>query len=312
MSKTGTTTLQHAVFAAHSEIYYLGKFRATKHPRGCRSREVYNLLAPLIWHQGKVRDWQVQQDRYATLIDDQAGQDQVVVASWEGLGGGPADVYRTMIADLRRMNPGLAVLMCVRNPLKWLPSQYLQEIQGQYLKKNRDHSFHGRAWLSFDDWMDRKAALIGGIRKWCSYVDNCGSAIKLLGKENVGVFLFEELVNDPTRYYTAVSDYLGVDAEETIRLAADAHRNPRLTETEVDFIRGVDGSLLRRLLWRMQTPKARKQNMRRATNDQGESAGARVQLSAELKDRIAAGTRDCSLWLQDDLGLPVKEYDYPT
>lgn len=49
LSKTGTTTLQRALFANHPEISYLGKYVPSKAPKGCLSQDVYDFLNPLLW-----------------------------------------------------------------------------------------------------------------------------------------------------------------------------------------------------------------------------------------------------------------------
>ena len=48
-SKTGTTTLQRAVFPHHSQLYYLGKIHKSEHGRQCITADTFDFLTPLLW-----------------------------------------------------------------------------------------------------------------------------------------------------------------------------------------------------------------------------------------------------------------------
>ena len=48
-SKTGTTTLQRAVFENHAQLYYLGKIYQSEHQRLCVSSDTFDFLASLLW-----------------------------------------------------------------------------------------------------------------------------------------------------------------------------------------------------------------------------------------------------------------------
>ena len=76
-------------------------------------------------------------------------------------------------------------------------------------------------------------------------------AVRLLGASNVGVFLFEAFRSDPKQYLKDVSGFLGVDAQETIDLAAGQHLHTRLFESQVNRMRAINSSLVGRLAWRL-------------------------------------------------------------
>jgi len=311
IAKTATSTLQQTVFTSHSEIYYLGKLVKSESPRGCRSQEVYDLLEPVLWRRKKIRDWQQQLERFQALVVDQAGADQVVVASWEALGGIKKTKFRALVEDLRRMCPSAQVLVCMRNPLTWVSSQYLQNVQGHFLKNNRGKIFRGRPWLSFEEWAESKRSNRDGIGGWLSHGANARMAVEILGRENVGVFLFEELSQDPGAYYAALAGFLDIDAQESVRLAEGAHKNPRVSVAELEYIKGQDSNPVRRFLWRRQNQHVRNLALQKAILMNGDTTGARVELPEHWFEPIASATRETNMWLKEELGLPVEKFGYP-
>ena len=153
ISKTATSTLQQAVFCRHPEIFYLGKMVKVKIPRGCRSKEIFDLLAPVLWSPVVDTDWAALSGRFRAEVLENADETHAVIGSWEGLGGMKSKPFSGLLERLQLLEPDVRLLICLRNPLTWATSQYLQKVQGQYLKTNHDAIFSGRPWQSFEDWI---------------------------------------------------------------------------------------------------------------------------------------------------------------
>ena len=52
-------------------------------------------------------------------------------------------------------------------------------------------------YIDIDEWLKRKTSKNLTLEEAFPYNWNIQAAVNLLGKENVGVFVFEELINDP-------------------------------------------------------------------------------------------------------------------
>lgn len=311
LSKSGTATLQRTIFREHSQIYNLGKNVSLDVPKGCRSQQIYQLLDPLLWHPSTLTNFDELRRQYASLVITEATDKQVAVGSWEALGDTENHQFEQMINRVVRVAPDMKMMISLRNPLNWMGSLYLQELQGHYVKKNRDDVFRGRPYLSFDEWIARKTGN-RPIRDWLAHVENIKSAISLLGRERVGVFLFEQLRSEPSEYYAAIASFLGIDKDETLRLSAESHYNKRLLKTEVDYAEKVNASFLSRHRWRNQNKKERKMAMQKHVQSSGEDrTPAKANLSEFWRDQVVDGTRKDYHWLSRELGLDLAQYHYP-
>jgi len=66
--------------------------------------------------------------------------------------------------------------------------------------------------------------------------------VNLLGQENVGVFLFEELLADPDSYYRSICEFIGIETAEGVRLSRQQHFNRSLTQKQFNRIREFNDS----------------------------------------------------------------------
>ncbi|TGD73504.1 hypothetical protein E4634_10765 [Mangrovimicrobium sediminis] len=311
MPKTATSTLQEAVFRQHPDVFYLGKSTKNGVTKGTRSQEIYDVLKPVLWSPKGNTDYAALAARFKELAIDPAGEEQVVIASWEGLGGIRERRFRSLLERVQQIYPEYRLLKCLRNPVNWVTSQYLQNVQGQFLKKNRDAYFHGRPWVPFETWLKRRYTKHGDMSLWLSAADNIKVAVDVLGRENVGVFLFEDMIADADAYYRGISEFIGIDGEKTLELVAGAHANPRLTQAEYDHIREVDSSLVARTRWRFSPDAERRRQMRKISRAQPDSPGVKIALTDEVRQRVIDSTCEGNRWLRDELGLDVERHGYP-
>ncbi len=310
LSKTATTTLQRAVFEKHSQIYYLGKIYKSPHPRQCISTEVHDFLSPLLWKLDQSLDADAHRRFFSETLQPAARTSTVILGSWEGLGDRDAASFETSVTRLAEVTGGCKLMMSLRNPINRLPSNYLQHLRGNQ-KQLADR------FVSFEEWLDQYSETRGGFDELFIYSQNIETAIRILGKEKVGIFVYEEYQAKPEQYLQRVSAFLGVEAEETIRLADNQHLHTRLFDSQVEKMKELDSSFLGRLLWRLSNVDLKKKLVGFSDTEsviESSVSGdkpASVDLSADSIQRITEASREDHQWLVNNLQLDLEQYDYP-
>jgi hypothetical protein len=297
LAKTASTTLQQSVFCNHPEIHYLGKKTGSKSSKACLNENIYQILSPILWaHKKSMNQPSSVREKLKFPLSD----DRPLVASWEGLGSINNTDFRIMLNRAQKTFDTVRVLFVLRNPLTRIPSVYLQNLRGNFKKQN--HPWMGSSiYLDFDKWYSNKNSIS------FNYFNNIHLSIEELGKENVGVFLFEGLKNNPSQFYTAIADYIGINAETTVALSENQHKNPRITEAQINYIRNVNKSWLKRILYKYQSVKTRKETLKSLS----ESKLFKVIISKEIEKDITNRSREEHQWLVDNLGLTLEKFDYP-
>ncbi len=311
LTKTATTSIQRSLFSVHPDIYYLGKELTYPAAHGCRSDHVHNMLEPAIFKIGFDFDPEhCKRIFLQTVLPDVSGN-QVIVGSWEGIGSTESEtLFGEKIKRLLRIFGYLKILVVLRNPYNRLPSQYLQDLRGQFIKM--DHpSMNGRAFLEFGNWFKNVTSFRGKGDPF-SYGRNIQKASQLIGKTNIGVFLYEQLLNDPIDYYTRICAFLGIDTGEALAQSAKGRFNLRLTERQVNIIRETESNLVRRLLWRIKSKKARRIILKHPIAASGdESKPACVTMSEEIRMSIAERSCKAHRWFMHEFDLDLEKYGYP-
>ena len=80
--------------------------------------------------------------------------------------------------------------------------------------------------VSLDKWIE--IALEDNLTKYLSslkYYEIADVYSELFGKDNVGLFLFEDLVSQPQKFAAQISAFLDIDAKETRTLLKNKHEN---------------------------------------------------------------------------------------
>lgn len=312
LPKTGTTTLQNALFPNHPQIHYIGKSQHFTGPRGVQSREAYRALQPVLWQKGNVADPALIRRSFGLDADGSASDRELVLGSWEGLGmiPDPQD-FATILTQLQRIFGRSRLLITLRNPLTWAPSEYLQQLRSQYLYRNRPHlGFH--VFVDFDEWMRRMRAKDATNRVFFTYGPNIRAASEAIGKENVGVFLFEDFTADPIRFGKSLCRFMGIDGNGVADGLANEHRNPRMTQAQMSLLQHTEASLLRRLAWRCSPGTLRTRKLIAADGSAltpGEPA--RIVLSEAQRESISAQTGEANRWIAEEFGLDLERHGYP-
>ncbi len=307
LHKTGNDTIQKTLFSGHPEIYYIGKYVRNKIPRGCLSQEIYNFLNPLIWNISQPLDF----DRHRRVLREQilpgVEPGKFLVGSWEGLGKSPMNEYVEIIKRLQSIFGFCRIMMTIRNPLTQAPSYYLQNIRGNFLYRNRPW-MGNLPYIDIDEWLKRTISKNLTLEEVFSYSQKIQVAGNLLGKENVGVFLFEELINDPGRHYSAICDFIGIDVAQGLELTRQRHMNKRITQGQVEYLQQLNNSTLYKLILKFKGPKSRKRFLDANASD---GIPANVSLSTQWKQRISDATLIGNRWIDENYNLSLQKYDYP-
>jgi len=209
-------------------------------------------------------------------------------------------------------------MIVLRNPLTRLPAWYLQAARGHYLWDRKPGFRRGRPYLGFQKWLHWHVLRAGSTADWLCYVENVENAIAILGEENVGVFVFEQLRDDPIEYYTSIARFLNIGVEESLALVDGKHYNTRLSESQLDYISKVDSSLGNRFRWRFSSRKTRRiaagiksgyaEDVSESTSNE---VAARVELTPAWKTRICEATRAGHVRLSKRLNIDLGRYGYP-
>jgi len=308
LMKTGSTTMQRSLFPDHSQLIYLGRhYDRNSIKKGVFSEEIYEALRPVIWDVNCSLDVTETAKLCWGRIFPEGDGNKLVVGSWESLGDRPTIPYRRMLDRTRKIFGRCRVMYVLRNPETQIPSEYLELIKEKFLRRKREW-MGPSASLSIDEWFARKLRKGAALSSSLNYPQNIQVSVELLGKENVGVFLFEDLQADSEAYYQAISGFLGIDEEETLALTKQKHFNPRLSQGQLDLIWKLDSSVLTRRMLSRLTPRWRHFLLRKISKSTGP---AKVERSPELHEQIVNSTRDGHRWLVENFDLPLEKYGYP-
>jgi len=306
LPKTGTATIQQSLFTGHPEICYFGKDKRNKIPKGCLSQDIYRFIKPLIWNISR----QLDVDRYRAILREQiipkVDPGKFLVGSWEALGNSSVKEHTERINRLQSIFGSCRVMMTIRNPLAQVSSEYLQDIRGHFVKQDR--LWMGTSpYIDIDEWLERRISNRKSLDKALSYSRNIQAAVNRLGKENVGVFVFEELISDPDRYYGAICDFIGIDVAQGLKLTRQKHLHKRITQDQVEYLQRLSNSSWNKLILKIKGQRSR----RRLFNaNAGDSVPAKVSLPWQWEQKISDATRAGNRWIAENYHLPLEKYNY--
>jgi len=305
-SKTGTTTLQKALFRRHPDIFYLGQYVPSNVSGYCLSEEIYQLLRSLLWDLSAPLDVDQSRQQLARICAAADATGKVWVGSWEGLIQRPPAMIREMIQRVQAVFGGCRILLTLRNPLTRIPSEYLENLKGHFIKGASP--WMGKLpYIDIEQWLHR-AAEGEYLTNMMSYGSSIQEAVRILGVDQVGVFLFEELRKDPARFYSKIFSFLSIDPVSGMSLTQNEHLHPRTTQGGVDFLKRLNHSHFQSWFLRHATKEYRKAIW--AKKSEG-SPAVQVRLPPAWVGRVVAGTCQGHRWMAETFGLALAEHGYP-
>jgi hypothetical protein len=307
LPKTATTMLQAHLFPCHSQIEYLGKF--TEQRGEFRDAAVRAVIMNTI--RGNVFDADVDRFRrqFSQSIAPTFRTGRVPLWSSEDLTVGGERRRRAKAENLRAVFGDCRVIIALRHPLRLVESLYLHLLKAHHVGTGWRLGAPPR-YFAVDDWLhEHWRRPEKGALAHLDYARTIEILADVFGKEAVGVFLFEHLVEDAHRFVESLCRFVGVDAEEGVRLAAGKRANDRLTILELNRIKAMEKSSLQSTLFRF-APKALRERML-GTRRANQGGGAQAPLPMTWRERLAEMTRPGNRWLMEQWDLPLDRYEYP-
>ncbi len=295
--KSGTTTLQANLFARHRQILSLGR------PYAGSRAGAYNLTEAI---DGIGFDI----GQFKSLFDEAVKakiepQHSCMVLSDEIL---ISNAYlRAPIAKrIKAALPGAQVIFTIRNQISAAESYYANH--GRVLKRV-PKPYLGRQ-VSLENWLEhafanRETSFLGLI-DYCATIE-CYEGV--FGKDNVRVFLFEEMTENPKKFATDLCAYLDVDAEEASRLLRSESKNRRVSHRLTGYAKLRDHVFPNQRLSEV-LPGGR--SLRKALR-QYLSAGKSLQvtLPEPWESRFYEVYRNGNARLAESRDLPLADHGYP-
>jgi hypothetical protein len=302
LPRTGTTTLQTRLFAAHSQINYLGIFKRQK-PRWsrqyvlqCRDVVTTDLMNRLMFGDPTTAPAEASRVVWSDIRLCHPGKR--TVWSWEGL---TADVHE-MRARRARLLAEVAkpakVLVTIRHPVSLLESTYFQILR----RNNRGRRLRQVWYQPIDTWLEQHWQ--GEIAPLLDYARTIDLYCGLFGRDAVHILLYEHLRGDAEAYFRSVCGILGIDEREgTARTAG--WRDNEASAALIDTVRRVGGGWLGRLRVRLAVARQLRGTLRPTKGSRMPRIGAAGR--AAVAERTRAGNR----MLAERFGLDLVRHDYP-
>lgn len=307
LPKTATSLLQANLFPHHSQIEYLGKF--------CEGRSRFrdSAVRAIIMDMARGNVFEPDRDRCRSLflrtIAPAAEAGKVPLWSSEDLTAGSPRRRRARAENFRAVFGDCRVILTLRHPVRFVESMYLYKLKAANVGPEgrlgtAPRYFRIDQWLGEESRRPEKGALTH-----LEYAQTIEMLAGVFGRESIGVFLFEQLVEDAPGFLRALCEFIGIDPDEGIRLTAGKRRNDRWTSAELDRFKAVERSTWRSTAFRFAPRSLRERMLRR--NGADDDPPARAHLPSEWRERIARLTGPGNRWLAERWSLPLDRYDYP-
>lgn len=307
LPKTATTMLQAHLFPRHSQIDYLGKFVDRKSK--FRDAAVRTIITTTTRGNLFKADLDSCRRLFSQTIAPTFSAGRVPLWSSEDLTVGGLRRRQTRTENLRAVFGDCRVIVALRHPLRFVESMYLYKLKTAHLGPDWRLGTPPRCF-GIDEWLGRHwRRPEKGALSHLDYARTIEILANVFGKDAIGVFLFEQLVENADRFVQSLCRFLGVDPAEGVRLAAGKRANDRLSTAEIDRIRAMEKSFLGSTVFRFASKALRRRMLGIRTTKP--SPAARAHVPPPWKERIAEMTRQGNRRLMQRWNLPLESYGYP-
>jgi hypothetical protein len=289
-NKAGSTTLQRALFARHPGVLSLGKPEPVK--AALKAVSAIHDHCDVREKSPSPLDRDALRASWLSAIADANGR--LPVFSREELvryylyGGTDPDRLPRAISE---MAGPVRVVLVIRHQVRLIESLYVQ-------KANSANYLEPEEWLkSQPDWF------AFGFR-FAEVADAWG---RVVGRQNVGVFVFEEMVRDTAGFGKRLCDFIGIDAGIGVPLLLHQHENVRKSDRTQVYARFRSSFFPRVSLGTLLPAPVR--NAWRNYLEGGRRA--KVELPAQWMDRIRDHYVADNRRLAKEYQLPLEEHGYP-
>lgn len=206
--KTGTTFLNRKFFTNHPQIHHMGKPYAEDDPIREIVERVIGLkkydvdLCRSIYEKNIVS---IQQRKIISISDGQIVKQNHVKNFYE--------IPKRLIDIFG----DISVIVVIRKQYDYIKSLYVQHIGVNNEKK------------SFDEWFDQNWDSGGMLKSRVNYLDRIKPYIEILGTNNVGIFIYEELQKNPESFIKNICDFIDCNYPNSFKKDNKRKLNKRMT-----------------------------------------------------------------------------------
>jgi hypothetical protein len=282
--KAASTTLQMSVFNRHEEIKYVGTpFSDRQDLRAFFLRMAMG---------DETSNWQSDLNMYREkYVLPFQGQAKPLVMSYDQLCRLDRANRKVVAERLKLLVGNAKIIIVLRDQLDWLVSHFIFE-QGNAVK------------VGFDDFMTHRwQNSLSGYRHFLNYQNFVQSYADVFGKENIGIFPFEELTRDTAMFSKRLFDFIGVDSEIGYRLLTENVRKAR--PSQLQYIRARWGLVPDIALGKL-IPKPIHKMINRVVGER-----AQINISDDWRQEVEAYYAPTNRQLADNYGLDLAKFGYP-
>lgn len=297
--KTGSTTLQNAVFKNHSQIYYLGK----PFIDAFIEQEFFgNLLMsdttrfnpdPL---RNQINEYRSTQKHKTILLSEEDclsffTRDKGVLAK---------RLYDVLFP--------CKIIITLRNQIE-LVNSYFRHVGELYPFLKNPHQITFSAWMNLQYYGKRVHHFNTSFLASLYYFDIINYFINVFGRENVKVLLYEDFKYDPDQFLQELSQFLNIGEEETIDLA---HNQPahNVATRKLSLYRKIRSFLFPQTAFRRILPYGRQLEALKK-NFLSKGRPYKEEIPQFWHEKICYLYQEGNTRLADKLQLPLDKYNYP-
>jgi len=315
MPKTATKTLQWRLFSGHSEIFYLGRFDGPKFQKYhkkydyCRDAYVQSLMNQIAYGRVDNPNYEECKKALTKIITPALKNNLLPVWSWESHFLAPLEIIQARAKNLKMVFDKAKIIINIRNPIDLVESHYFQKIKVDNVGGDKYRKFFPY-YQPIDNWLHDNYDEY--ILCPLQYADIIQALAKQFGKDNVHVFLFEELTYKPRDYISRICHVMEINPEEGINLYGDKVENRRWTQNQINELIKTTKSIPKKIIYNFSCVRKRRKLLGLDKYNMSIVYGknAQANISSEWQEKIFNQTRQGNLWLQENYNLPLDKYKY--
>jgi hypothetical protein len=323
--KTASTMLQKHLLAFHPQVEYLGKFPGKISwfaDRRYRDKHIKSMIAPMLTgrlDRGGIekckqlfKDHVLPQGGNWPSGATDANGGKVVLWSNEELCADTLKCRKDRAENFYDVFAPAKIMVVIRNPLTMAESIYFQRLKIRQFRPDTPSDQVGH-YFDFEYWMDHiwptdEEHMKGSV----DYAETIRLYSQLFGVDSIGVFLYEQLIEDADRFIRTICEFIGIDPDRAVELAASKRANPRWTKPQVQRLKNIGNSRLKRALFRGSHVRFRRWMMGTGPGILAANGpAAQADVPDRCKQQLIELTRSGNQYLADQWNLPLEQYGYP-
>jgi len=316
MPKTATKTLQWGLFNGHSEIYYLGRLQGPQfrsdHKKFdfCRDANVQSLMIQIAYGRVDNPNYEKCKKLLTKILIPASDNNLLPVWSWESYTTDGLQINKVRAHNLKMVFGKAKILITIRNPIRLIESTYFLQLKTNNERRSIRRFGFLPYYQTINNWL--RDNYDGQILNHLQYAETIQAYTEEFGKENVHVFLFEDLIDNQRNYFIRICDAMGINSEEGIKLCNERVENRRWTENQINRLIKITKSIPKIIFYNFTNMQERRKllGLDKFNMPIDSAKKAQATISSEWQEKIFNQTRQGHLWLQDNYKLPLEKYGY--